>query len=95
VQISKPSIDGTMYGMISTQFDEGGGKWTPIVAPIFYLKLGDADAPPESAFGELGPVHEEYKFYMGELRKTLDDGYIRIALPSEPKYPIESDMSSG
>jgi hypothetical protein len=88
VQVSK-LIAGTksMRGMIASQFKESGGNFTPVVAPIAFVKVDAFDYQAAAMLGELGPDHANYKFYMEQLHKTVRDGYLRVALSQRQGRP--------
>jgi hypothetical protein len=88
VRVSK-LIAGTksMRGMIASQFEKSGGNFTPVVAPIVFVKVDASDYQAAAMLGELGPAHADYKFYMEQLHKTLRDGYLCVAQSERQRRP--------
>src|SRR5207253_7487200 len=68
ITVSRPTIAGEMYGIISTLLAGRGSLLTPIAAPIALLPLRNVDEP---SFGRLGADARHYQFYREPLRKTI------------------------
>lgn len=79
VQVSKPvGNSAILRGLITSQFDGGGGNFTPIVAPIVYIKMKPEQ---NGQLGELAEDGPDYKAYVEHIRNTVVERYVRIALP--------------
>jgi DNA-binding Xre family transcriptional regulator len=82
VQVSKlVAGNKSMRGMIASQFEESGGRFAPVIAPIVLTKAAGS-VPADFIPGEFGPDHVNYKSYIDQLRKTMRDGYLRVAAPN-------------
>jgi transcriptional regulator with XRE-family HTH domain len=72
ITVSRPTITGEMYGIISTLLAGRGSLLTPIAAPIAYLPIENVKAP---AFGRFSPADACYEAYRQELRRTMDEPF--------------------
>jgi hypothetical protein len=88
VQVSKLIAGAkSMRGMIASQFEKSGGNFTPVVAPIVFVKVDPSDYQAATMLGEFRPDHVDYKFYKEQLQRTLRDGYLCVALPERQRRP--------
>ena len=72
ITVSRPTITGEMYGIISTLLAGRGSLLTPIAAPIAYLPLENLKDP---TFGRVSPSDACYEAYRQELRRTMDEPF--------------------
>lgn len=75
VVLGRPTINGEMYGLLSTLQAGQGSHLTPAAAPIAFVPLRRvADA----AFGRIGPGGPHYDHYRATLARVIDKGFARI-----------------
>ncbi|GLH81531.1 transcriptional regulator [Bradyrhizobium sp. SSBR45G] len=72
ITVSRPTITGEMYGIITTLLAGRGSLLTPIAAPIALLPLPSIDEP---SFGRLGADDRHYALYRAHLRKTIEEPF--------------------
>src|SRR4051812_34075135 len=72
ITVSRPTITGEMYGIITTLLAGRGSLLTPIAAPIALLPLGNVIEP---SFGRLGADDRHYQLYREHLRKTVEEPF--------------------
>ncbi|MGJ4882544.1 MULTISPECIES: helix-turn-helix transcriptional regulator [unclassified Bradyrhizobium] len=72
ITVSRPTITGEMYGIITTLLAGRGSLLTPIAAPIALLPLRNVDEP---SFGRLGADDRHYPLYREHLRKTVEEPF--------------------
>lgn len=72
ITVSRPTITGEMYGILTTLLAGRGSHLTPIAAPIAFVPLR---AVPDAAFGRIAGgnvMHDRYQLY---LKRTLDEPF--------------------
>ncbi len=72
ITVSRPTITGEMYGIITTLLAGRGSLLTPIAAPVALLPLRNVVAP---SFGRLGADDPHFALYREHLRKTLEEPF--------------------
>lgn len=70
--LSRPSIAGEMFGILTTLRAGQGAHLTPVSTPLALLPLRQFSAP---SFGRMRPDDQSFADYSAILRKTLNDGY--------------------
>ena len=76
VTVSRPTITGEMYGIITTLLAGRGSLLTPIAAPIALLPLRNLIEP---SFGRIGPDDRHHALYREHLRKTVEEPFALFA----------------
>jgi transcriptional regulator with XRE-family HTH domain len=72
ITVSRPTITGEMYGIITTLLAGRGSLLTPIAAPIALLPIGNIPSP---SLGRVAPGDPNYALYREHLRKTLEEPF--------------------
>jgi transcriptional regulator with XRE-family HTH domain len=72
ITISRPTITGEMYGIITTLLAGRGSQLTPIAAPIALLPLKNFENP---TLGRLSPNDANYPAYREHLRRTTEEPF--------------------
>jgi transcriptional regulator with XRE-family HTH domain len=72
ITISRPTITGEMYGIITTLLAGRGSLLTPIAAPIAYLPVKNIPSP---TVGRISPNDANYALYREHLRRTTDEPF--------------------
>lgn len=72
ITVSRPTVTGAMYGIISTLRAGPGSQLTPIAAPIAYVPVRTI---PDPSVGRISPEHASYKLYRDHLRRTIDESF--------------------
>src|ERR1043165_4858669 len=72
ITISRPTITGEMYGIISTLLAGRGSQLTPMAAPIAFLPIRNVPSP---TFGRISPTDPSYEGYRRELRRITDEPF--------------------
>ncbi|CCE09298.1 conserved hypothetical protein [Bradyrhizobium sp. STM 3843] len=72
ITVSRPTITGEMYGIITTLLAGRGSLLTPIAAPIALLPLRNV---PEPNLGRVAPIDPNYALYREHLRKTVEEPF--------------------
>ena len=72
ITVSRPTINGELYGIITTLLAGRGSLLTPIAAPIAYLP---ASRLPGSTFGRIAPDDANYPLYRQHLRRTVEEPF--------------------
>ncbi|TYL88339.1 helix-turn-helix transcriptional regulator [Bradyrhizobium rifense] len=72
ITVSRPTVSGAMYGIISTLRAGAGSQLTPVAAPIAYVPARNIVDP---AVGRIAPDHTNYKLYRDHLRRTVDESF--------------------
>src|SRR5437763_15789553 len=67
ITVSRPTIGGEMYGIITTLLAGRGSQLTPIAAPVALLPIKAIAAP---SFGRISPDDVNYALYRGHLSRT-------------------------
>ena len=76
VTVSRPTITGEMYGIITTLLAGRGSLLTPIAAPIALLPLRNLIEP---SFGRIDPDDRHHALYREHLRKTVEEPFALFA----------------
>ena len=72
ITVSRPTIAGEMYGIISTLRAGPGSQLTPIAAPIAFVPARNIGDP---AIGRIPPDHANYALYRQHLRRAVDEPF--------------------
>jgi transcriptional regulator with XRE-family HTH domain len=72
ITVSRPTITGEMYGIITTLLSGRGSQLTPTAAPIAFLPAGTVQHP---TVGRIAPADTNYVLYRGHLRRTTEDSF--------------------
>jgi transcriptional regulator with XRE-family HTH domain len=72
ITVSRPTILGEMYGIITTLLAGRGSLLTPIAAPIAYLPLRMIPSP---TLGRISSGDANYAVYRQHLRRTTDEPF--------------------
>ena len=72
ITVSRPTIMGEMYGIITTLLAGRGSLLTPIAAPIAYLPVKNIPGP---TVGRISSTDVNYAVYREHLRRTIDEPF--------------------
>lgn len=72
ITVSRPTITGEMYGIITTLLAGRGSLLTPIAAPIAFLP---ANTLPAASFGRVTRNEPIYALYRQHLRRAVDEPF--------------------
>jgi transcriptional regulator with XRE-family HTH domain len=72
ITVSRPTITGEMYGIITTLLAGRGSLLTPIAAPIALLPLKAIANP---TLGRVTAADPNYEIYRAHLRKTIEEPF--------------------
>jgi transcriptional regulator with XRE-family HTH domain len=72
ITVSRPTILGEMYGIITTLLAGRGSLLTPIAAPIAYLPVKNIPSP---TVGRISSGDVNYAIYREHLRRTIDEPF--------------------
>jgi transcriptional regulator with XRE-family HTH domain len=72
ITVSRPTITGEMYGILTTLLAGRGSHLTPIAAPIAFVPLPSV---PDAAFGRIAANHAWHDRYQQYLKRTLDEPF--------------------
>jgi transcriptional regulator with XRE-family HTH domain len=72
ITVSRPTISGEMYGIITTLLAGRGSLLTPIAAPIAFLPIKNI---PGSTVGRVSSGDANYAIYREHLRRTTDEPF--------------------
>jgi transcriptional regulator with XRE-family HTH domain len=72
ITVSRPTITGEMYGIITTLLSGRGSQLTPIAAPIVFLPARNVQHP---TVGRIAPVDANYAMYRDHLRRTTEESF--------------------
>lgn len=72
ITVSRPTVSGEMYGIISTLRAGPGSQLTPIAAPIAFVPAANVEAP---TFGRIATGNANYALYREHLRRTVDEPF--------------------
>jgi transcriptional regulator with XRE-family HTH domain len=72
ITVSRPTILGEMYGIITTLLAGRGSLLTPIAAPIAYLPVKNIPGP---TVGRISSADINYTVYREHLRRTIDEPF--------------------
>jgi hypothetical protein len=70
--VSRPTISGEMYGIITTLQIGRGSQLTPVSAPVAMVPVSAAK---EIQFGQIRVGDRCYERYRRYLKRTLDDQF--------------------
>jgi len=73
--LGRPTITGSLYGILSTLLIGHGSQLVPASCPIALLRVGDADEP---VCGRIAPGHEVYDSYRAELDAVTGRDFARF-----------------
>jgi transcriptional regulator with XRE-family HTH domain len=72
ITVSRPTIRGEMYGIITTLLAGRGSMLTPIAAPIAFLPIKSIPSP---TVGRISSDDANYAVYREHLRRTIDEPF--------------------
>jgi transcriptional regulator with XRE-family HTH domain len=72
ITVSRPTILGEMYGILTTLLAGRGSLLTPIAAPIAFLPVAMIPAP---TLGRVSEGDPNYAVYRTHLRRTIDEPF--------------------
>ncbi|MET3160924.1 hypothetical protein ABIF34_007949 [Bradyrhizobium japonicum] len=72
ITVSRPTVAGEMYGIISTLRAGPGSQLTPIAAPIAYVPLRNVPTP---SLGRVASGDANYELYRKHLRRTVEEPF--------------------
>ena len=72
ITVSRPTITGEMYGIITTLLAGRGSQLTPIAAPIALLPVKSFETP---TLGRVSPSDANYLAYRQHLRRTTEEPF--------------------
>jgi len=72
ITVSRPTVNGEMYGIISSLRAGPGSQLTPIAAPIAYVPLRNVREP---TLGRIAPDNPNHALYRGHLRRTVEEPF--------------------
>jgi transcriptional regulator with XRE-family HTH domain len=72
ITISRPTIKGEMYGIITTLLAGRGSALTPIASPIALLPMKCVAIP---SFGRIAPKQANYAIYRAHLQRIIDEPF--------------------
>jgi transcriptional regulator with XRE-family HTH domain len=72
ITISRPTITGAMYGIITTLLAGRGSLLTPIAAPIALLPIKTV---PDPSVGRIASGDANYALYRQHLRRTIEEPF--------------------
>jgi transcriptional regulator with XRE-family HTH domain len=72
ITVSRPTISGEMYGIITTLLAGRGSLLTPVAAPIAFLPIKNI---PGSTVGRISSGDANYAVYREHLRRTIDEPF--------------------
>jgi transcriptional regulator with XRE-family HTH domain len=72
ITVSRPTITGEMYGIITTLLSGRGSSLTPIAAPIALLPMKRVAGP---SFGRVQPNDANYEAYRAHLQRIIDEPF--------------------
>jgi transcriptional regulator with XRE-family HTH domain len=72
ITVSRPTITGEMYGIITTLLAGRGSLLTPIAAPIAFLPIKTI---PNPTLGRISPDDTNHAVYREHLRRTTDEPF--------------------
>ena len=82
--LGRPTIAGSLYGILTTLLVGHGSQLVPAACPIALLRIGEAAEP---AFGRIEPGHPAYAAYRAELDAVTGRDY--RALPGRASAAAE------
>jgi transcriptional regulator with XRE-family HTH domain len=72
ITVSRPTITGQMYGIITTLLAGRGSSLTPVAAPIALLPIKSV---PGAKFGRIAPKDANYEVYRAHLQRIIDEPF--------------------
>ncbi len=72
ITVSRPTITGEMYGIITTLLAGRGSTLTPIAAAIAFLPIKSVSSP---TVGRIVPGDVNYELYRSHLRRTTEEPF--------------------
>jgi transcriptional regulator with XRE-family HTH domain len=72
ITVSRPTITGEMYGIITTLLAGRGSALTPIAAPIAFVPIKNI---PQPTVGRISPGDANYTIYREHLRRTIEEPF--------------------
>jgi transcriptional regulator with XRE-family HTH domain len=72
ITVSRPTISGEMYGIITTLLAGRGSLLTPVAAPIAFLPIKSVRSP---TLGRIASDDTNYAFYREHLRRTTEEPF--------------------
>jgi transcriptional regulator with XRE-family HTH domain len=72
ITVSRQTISGEMFGIITTLLQGRGSLLTPIAAPIAYLPI---KMIPNPSFGRISADNANYAVYREHLRRTIEEPF--------------------
>lgn len=72
ITVSRPTIAGEMYGIITTLLAGRGSVLTPIAAPIAYVPMKEIAEP---GYGRIAAGAPHYDRYRAHLQKIMDEPF--------------------
>ena len=81
ITVSRPTVAGEMYGIISTLRAGPGSQLTPVAAPIASVPLRNVAKP---SWGRGGPGDSNHALYRDHLRRTVDESFALFLPVSAP-----------
>lgn len=82
ITVSRPTITGEMYGIITTLLAGRGSLLTPIAAPIAFLP---ARAVAAASFGRIAPDDANYPLFRQHLQRTVDEPFALFLPDRDPR----------
>ncbi|MEP7452346.1 helix-turn-helix transcriptional regulator [Phyllobacterium sp. SB3] len=70
--VSRPSITGEMYGILTTLQAGRGAQLTPVAAPIVLIPMRSL---PEAPLGRIGPDQPGFETYAAYLKRTVEEPF--------------------
>lgn len=74
--LGRPTIDGDLYGLLSTLQAGDGSHLTPVAVPLALIPLKAGEAP---LLGQIGPGETGFEGYRQRLGTVLTKGYAKLA----------------
>ena len=75
VILGRPTINGSLYGLLTTLLVGHGTQLVPASCPIALIRIRDGEAP---AFGRIAPDHDSFARYRAELDCVTDRDFARF-----------------
>jgi transcriptional regulator with XRE-family HTH domain len=72
ITVSRPTIAGEMYGIITTLLAGRGSLLTPVAAPIAFLPVKSVRSP---TLGRISSDDANYDLYRSHLRRTMEEPF--------------------
>ena len=80
VILGRPTIAGSLYGLLTTLLVGHGSQLVPAACPIALLRIRDGQEP---VFGKIEPDHPSYAAYRAELDCVTERDFARF--PGQPQ----------